>query len=207
AVTFFGCNNLIVANLEFKNAQKLHLFFDTCVNVKADNLNVIAPKNSPNTDGIHVAGTQNIEVMNCVITTGDDCISIINGSRNVRATDITSGPGHGISIGSLGGNNANAQVSNVVVDGANISGTTNGVRIKTWQYSAVQISNVLYNNITGTSYSEVAIKFNCSKSFACQGISLRNVDLVREGYGAIEASCQNVGLSKRGWVSPTCPDD
>lgn len=27
---------------------------------------------------------------------GDDCISIISGSQNVRATDITCGPGHGI---------------------------------------------------------------------------------------------------------------
>jgi hypothetical protein len=27
---------------------------------------------------------------------GDDCISIVGGSKNVEATDITCGPGHGI---------------------------------------------------------------------------------------------------------------
>ena len=27
---------------------------------------------------------------------GDDCISIVSGSKNVTATDITCGPGHGI---------------------------------------------------------------------------------------------------------------
>jgi polygalacturonase len=27
---------------------------------------------------------------------GDDCISIVSGSENVEATDITCGPGHGI---------------------------------------------------------------------------------------------------------------
>lgn len=27
---------------------------------------------------------------------GDDCISIVSGSKNVEATDITCGPGHGI---------------------------------------------------------------------------------------------------------------
>lgn len=31
----------------------------------------------------------------CLIE-GDDCISIVSGSQNVRATDITCGPGHGI---------------------------------------------------------------------------------------------------------------
>lgn len=27
---------------------------------------------------------------------GDDCISIVSGSKNIRATDIICGPGHGI---------------------------------------------------------------------------------------------------------------
>ncbi|CAN1815839.1 unnamed protein product [Linum perenne] len=38
-----------------------------------------------------------------------------------------------ISIGSLGAKNATAEVSEVLVNRATISGTTNGVRIKTWQ--------------------------------------------------------------------------
>ena len=41
-----------------------------------------------------------------------------------------------LSIGSLGSGNSKAYVSGVTVDGAKLSGTTNGVRIKTWQASA-----------------------------------------------------------------------
>lgn len=37
------------------------------------------------------------------------------------------------SIGSLGAGKSEAEVSNVVVDTARFSGTSNGVRIKTWQ--------------------------------------------------------------------------
>lgn len=45
------------------------------------------------------------------------------------------------SIGSLGKYNAWAQVSNVVVDGAFISDTENGVRIKTWQVISLSVSS------------------------------------------------------------------
>lgn len=38
-----------------------------------------------------------------------------------------------LSIGSLGSGNSKAYVSGVTVNGAKFSGTTNGVRIKTWQ--------------------------------------------------------------------------
>ncbi|CBI24902.3 unnamed protein product, partial [Vitis vinifera] len=60
--------------------------------------------------------SENVQIIESVITTGDDCISIVNGSKNVEAIDVTCGPGHGISVGILGGGNSEAQVSNVLVD-------------------------------------------------------------------------------------------
>ncbi|KAH9774534.1 polygalacturonase QRT2 [Citrus sinensis] len=211
---------------------------------RALNLLVIAPGNSPNTDGIHVTGTQNILIKNCVIRTGDDCISIVSGSKNVRATDIICGPGHGISIGSLGAGNSEAFVSNVLVNRARLSGTTNGVRIKTWQggsgfakdilfqnvemrnvtnpiiidqhycdqekpcqeqASAVQVSNVVYQNIKGTSASEVAIKLDCSNQFPCRGLVLQDVILrLEEEDDVAKASCSNVRLSPPGNFLPRC---
>ncbi|BFG20225.1 hypothetical protein CerSpe_064980 [Prunus speciosa] len=243
AVTFFGCINLQVDNIRFQNPQKMHLLFRECVNVKASNLIVTAPEDSPNTDGIHVTGTQNIQIRNCLIRTGDDCISIVSGSRNVRATDIICGPGHGISIGSLGAGNSEAEVSDVIVSGAKMTDTTNGLRIKTWQggsgyaynirfknimmdnvtnpiiinqyycdqdepcqeqASAVKISNVVYDNVKGTSASKVAVKFDCSKCFGCKGILLRNVNIQTLGGGTAIASCENVRLSHSGSVSPQC---
>lgn len=54
------------------------------------------------------------------------------------------------SIGSLGGGNTEAQVSNVEVNRATLIGTTNGVRIKTWQvnlwlFSTLEFCNILIN--------------------------------------------------------------
>uniref|UniRef100_A0A0A0K6J9 Polygalacturonase n=1 Tax=Cucumis sativus TaxID=3659 RepID=A0A0A0K6J9_CUCSA len=147
AVTFFQCTNLRVEGLRFRNAQQMHLSFQKCNNVKALNLWIHSPGNSPNTDGIHVTGTQFIVIKNCLIMTGDDCLSIVSGSKNVRAKGITCGPGHGISIGSLGAGKTEAEVSNVVVDTAKFSGTTNGVRIKTWQGGKGYAQNIIFQNI------------------------------------------------------------
>ncbi|KAI3471592.1 hypothetical protein Pfo_028242, partial [Paulownia fortunei] len=147
ALTFYQCTNLVVKNLKVENAQQIHMSFEKCTNVQASNLVVTAPENSPNTDGIHVTGTQNIQISSCTIGTGDDCISIVSGSQKVQAMGITCGPGHGISIGSLGSGNSEEYVTDVLVNGAKLSGTTNGVRIKTWQGGSGSASNIKFQNI------------------------------------------------------------
>lgn len=79
----------------------------------------------------------------------------------------------------------------------------------TLQADAVQVSNVIYQNIRGTSASEVAVKFDCSKSLPCQGVILQDINLVHRGKqddksAQAEASCKNVKLKNRGRVSPQC---
>ncbi|KAK8468214.1 hypothetical protein PHAVU_007G253101 [Phaseolus vulgaris] len=244
ALTFYKCKDLTVEDLTIRNGQQMHVSFEESENVIVSGLTVTAPEDSPNTDGIHITNTQNIQILNTVIGTGDDCISIESGSRNVQATKITCGPGHGISIGSLGSGESKDFVSGVTVNGAKFSGTTNGVRIKTWQggsgsasnikfqniqmekvtnpividqnycdqatpckkqKSAVQIKNVLYENIKGTSGSDVGVQFDCSEKFPCEGIVLQNIDLQYEDRREAKASCNSVQLSYRGDVNPQCP--
>lgn len=69
-MTFYHCNNLRVKNLRFKDAQQMHVTFQECFDVDVSNLVIKAPGDSPNTDGIHVAETQNIVIRNSVIGTG-----------------------------------------------------------------------------------------------------------------------------------------
>ncbi|KAH7661754.1 Polygalacturonase protein [Dioscorea alata] len=241
AMTFSKCKNLKVNELSIKNSQQIHISFERCSNVQASQLSISSPESSPNTDGIHVTGTQNINISNCVIQTGDDCISIVSGSQAVTVMDITCGPGHGISIGSLGSHNSEDHVSDVLVDTAKLTNTTNGVRIKTWQggsgyakhiifqninmknvknpiiidqnycdstkpcdeqKSAVEVSNILYKNIKGTSASEIAIDFECSKSVPCHDIVLQDINLVKEGGGTAKSSCKNVEWTKKGQALP-----
>lgn len=65
--------------------------------------------------------------------TGDDCIAINSGSSWISITGVTCGPGHGMSIGSLGEDGAYQTVEEVNVENCSFRGTDNGVRIKTWK--------------------------------------------------------------------------
>ncbi|CAN8279763.1 unnamed protein product [Cochlearia groenlandica] len=238
ALTLYNLKNLNMKNLKVRNAQQIQISIEKCNNVDVKNVKITAPNDSPNTDGIHITMTKDIRISNSNIGTGDDCISIEDGSQNVQINDLTCGPGHGISIGSLGDDNSKAYVSDINVDGAKLSKTDNGVRIKTYQggsgtaknikfqnivmdnvknpiiidqdycdkdkceeqESAVQVNNVVYKNISGTSATDVAIIFNCSKKYPCKGILLESVD-IKGG----TASCKNVNYKNQGTVSPKCP--
>ncbi|XP_018438181.1 polygalacturonase ADPG2-like [Raphanus sativus] len=237
ALTFYNSENLQVNNLRVRNAQQIQISIEKCSNVQVSNVEVTAPADSPNTDGIHITNSQDIQISKSIIGTGDDCISIETGSQNVKINDLTCGPGHGISIGSLGDDNSKAFVSGVTVDGAKLSGTENGVRIKTYQggsgtasniifqniqmdnvknpiiidqdycdkskcteqTSAVQVKNVVYRNISGTSASDIAITLNCSKNYPCQEIVLDKVN-IKGGKG----SCSNANVMDEGTVFPQC---
>ncbi|CAL0326184.1 unnamed protein product [Lupinus luteus] len=72
------------------------------------------------------------------------------------------------------------------------------------QSTAVKVSKVVYRNITGTSASKVAIKFECSKEVPCEGIYLEDVTLTSENRNDTIATCNNVEYSKRGELHPEC---
>ncbi|KAL5700724.1 galacturonan 1,4-alpha-galacturonidase [Ranunculus cassubicifolius] len=147
AIRFFNCNNLIVQGLKIQNSPQFNFRFDGCKNVHIDTLTIKAPALSPNTDGIHIENTQNVGIYNSVVSNGDDCVSIGAGCYNVDIRNITCGPGHGISIGSLGSHNSRACVSNITVRDSIIKFSDNGVRIKTWQGGSGSVSGVTFDNV------------------------------------------------------------
>ncbi|XP_023529142.1 polygalacturonase At1g48100-like [Cucurbita pepo subsp. pepo] len=147
AIRFFMSTNLTVEGLRIKDSPQFHFRFDNCRDVYIDSLNITAPALSPNTDGIHIENTNGVQILNSVVANGDDCVSIGSGSYNVVIRNITCGPGHGISIGSLGNHNSRACVSNITVRDSIIKVSDNGVRIKTWQGGFGSVRGVSFNNI------------------------------------------------------------
>ncbi|WOK97992.1 polygalacturonase-like [Canna indica] len=117
--------------------------------VTFNSIRVTAPGDSPNTDGLHIAESSNIVVNNAVVDTGDDCISIGPGNRNLSITGVTCGPGHGISVGSLSKTPGENDVVGLSVRNCTFIGTSNGLRIKSWQSSvfALKASGFHYEDI------------------------------------------------------------
>uniref|UniRef100_J3MJD6 Polygalacturonase n=1 Tax=Oryza brachyantha TaxID=4533 RepID=J3MJD6_ORYBR len=217
ALTLHACKNLKVEDLKVVNSQQIQISVEDCTDVKMSPVSITAPETSPNTDDIHITRSRDVQVMDCTIKTGDDCMSIQDRTENLHVNNMVCGPRHGISIGSLGDHNSEAHVSNVTVDNGRLYGTTNGARIKTWQggkgsaknivfqnmKSAVEVSDVLFKNIRGTSASEEAIMLHCSSSVPCHGITLEYVKLtVKGGSNDVRSTCQNAEWKKSGSVSP-----
>ncbi|TXG71871.1 hypothetical protein EZV62_000450 [Acer yangbiense] len=107
----------------------------------------------PNTDGIHVQQSTNVKIINSSIKTGDDCISIGPATNNLWIEGVTCGPGHGISIGSLGKDMKDEGVQNVTFKNTVFKGTQNGLRIKSWArpsngfIKGVQFIDVVMQNV------------------------------------------------------------
>ena len=102
-----------------------------CYNLKINDLKITAHADSPNTDGIHIGRSNGIEISHSVIATGDDCVSLGQGSKNILVSDVFCGPGHGISVGSLGKDTKDEEVVGLTVRNCTFTGTSNGVRVKT----------------------------------------------------------------------------
>ncbi|WCJ25732.1 Pectin lyase-like superfamily protein [Euphorbia peplus] len=132
SLSFTNSNNVKIYGLLSLNSQMFHIVFNGCKDVHVENVKVVADGNSPNTDGIHVQFSTDVSIINSSIKTGDDCISIGPGTKNLWVEGVRCGPGHGISIGSLAKTAEEEGVQNVTVKRTIFTGTTNGFRIKSW---------------------------------------------------------------------------
>ncbi|XP_062196898.1 polygalacturonase-like [Phragmites australis] len=124
--------NVSVKRLTLLNSKNVHMSIFDSTGVTLQGIRIVAPADSPNTDGVHVQLSRGVRILSATVGTGDDCVSLGPGTSDVLIRNIRCGPGHGISIGSLGGEAGEAGVRNVTVQGAALTGTQNGLRIKTW---------------------------------------------------------------------------
>ncbi|KAF9609706.1 hypothetical protein IFM89_017905 [Coptis chinensis] len=180
SLRFDSVTDSTVNGIQSVNSKGVHINLSQCKNMTFDSVTITAPGDSPNTDGIHIGISSSINIMHSTIGTGDDCISLSSGSKDIYIANLTCGPGHGIGVGSLGG----------LLNEQNYS-------------SNVQINDVHYRNIWGTSTTKLAVNFVCSQTVPCQELELKEINLKYNGKdGPVAASCSNARGVTVGQVNP-----
>ncbi|KAF4365305.1 hypothetical protein F8388_017871 [Cannabis sativa] len=195
---FHHCNNLKLNGFASKNSPNKHITIQGCIGVTISNVHILAPKTSPNTDGIMISYSSQLNIHDCFIATG--------------------------SVGSLGVGTTPSTVEHVHVKNCTFKGTLNGARIKTWnsgvgyarnitfehitllnsenpiiidqdyaylEGSSIKISDITYRGFVGTSLSEEAITLDCAK-LGCSGIVMESVNLISALPGKnVTSFCKN----------------
>ncbi|TKY68029.1 polygalacturonase protein [Spatholobus suberectus] len=147
ALFIHNCNNLQLKGTRHLNSARNHISINYSNYTNVFNVTITAPQDSPNTDGIDIAHSSSILIQHSTIATGDDCIAMNGGTSNINITGVTCGPGHGISVGSLGENGAHEVVEQVHVNKCSFNGAENGMRIKTWQGGSGYARNISFEHI------------------------------------------------------------
>ncbi|RAL50197.1 hypothetical protein DM860_007871 [Cuscuta australis] len=147
-IKFNDVSNGVIEGISSINSKFFHIIIDNSEDIEITGVTIYAPEHSLNTDGIHIERSSGVRAHNLAISTGDDCISFGQGSNDIEVYDVRCGPGHGISIGSLGKYEEEEDVRGILVRNSTLTDTTNGVRIKTWAPSPPsKLFNVTFRDI------------------------------------------------------------
>ncbi|GAV74601.1 Glyco_hydro_28 domain-containing protein [Cephalotus follicularis] len=200
-LAFFFVTNSTVQDITNKNSKQFHTNVLGCKNFTFLRYTVNAPETSLNTDGIHIGRSDGVYIYDSHIKTGDDCISLGDGSKNIHIEGSSCGPGHGISIGSLGRYKNEEPVVGVYVKHCTISNTQNGVRIKTWPNSEpgtasdMHFEDVIMTNVSNpVLIDQVYCPWNqCSASIPSRvklsNVSFKNIRGTSASHVAVKLSC------------------
>ena len=128
----------------------------------------------PNTDGLNPDSCRNVLIENCTFETGDDCIAINSGMNedgwrvdkpceNIEIRNCTMNGGHGAAVI---GSAMSGGVNNVYFHDCKISGTMQGIRLKSMRGRGGYVKNVRFENIEIDNTTNQAIQINMFYEFA-----------------------------------------
>ncbi len=157
-IGFYGCRRVTLRDLHLINSPSWTVNPIRCSDVTIDNLSILNPADSPNTDGINPESCRNVRISNCHIDVGDDCIAIKAGTEdtaervsceNITIMNCTMVHGHG---GVVLGSEMSGDIRNVTITGCVFQHTDRGIRLKSRRgrggiVEDIRISNIVMDDV------------------------------------------------------------
>jgi polygalacturonase len=160
-IRFVRCRDVVIEKVNLRNAAEWTVHPSLCESVRVDGVTIQSPAtNAHNTDGIDPECCRNVQILNCRIDTGDDCIALKSGTNelgrklgrpdeDITISNCVMWHGHGgVSIGSeMSGGVRNVAISNCV-----FHGTLGGIRIKSQRgrggvVEGISVSNIVMEDV------------------------------------------------------------
>ncbi|KAG6513384.1 hypothetical protein ZIOFF_023708 [Zingiber officinale] len=210
-----------VLGLSFKNSAMMHVAIGMSVGVRISNLKITAPAESPNTDGIHVERSRHVIISDCQISTGKSSDRVTLGieksyatAEGIHVSDSTIvRTDNGVRIKTWQG--ATGFARDISFRNISLTEVRNPIIIDQFycprggcknETSAVQVSNVKFIGVKGTSANDMAIRLECSQSSGCHDVVMEDVDIRNAVPGEqAQAFCFNAHGKKAKVVRPDVP--
>ena len=157
-ISFANCAHVLLEDITAINSPSWTIHPVRCDDVTVNNVTIVNPPDSPNTDGINPDSCRNVRIANCYVSAGDDCITIKSGIEtedsakrapcaNITITNCTLARGHG---GVVIGSEMSGGVRNVVISNCVFVGTDRGIRFKSRRGRGGVVEDVRVINIVMT---------------------------------------------------------
>jgi polygalacturonase len=156
-IYFCECKNVLVEGVALNNAPYWTCFIHGCENVSVRGVRISNPPQTQNGDGVDIDCCRNVTISDCIIFSGDDCITLRGNNKTLKNKEIVcenvaisncvlSTPCNAFRIGVGDGIVRNCVISNIV-----ITETRNGIcfisKYSENQKKGTTIENINISNV------------------------------------------------------------
>ncbi|MFC6446647.1 glycoside hydrolase family 28 protein [Shinella zoogloeoides] len=152
-----GCRDVTLLGFTIRDAPSWTIHPQGCARLTVAGLTVIAPHDSPNTDGLNPESCRDVTICGVRFSVGDDCIAIKAGKRGPDGEDDHLAETRGVAVrhclmerghgGLVIGSEMSGGVHDVAVEDCEMVGTDRGLRLKTRRGRGGRISGIAMRRV------------------------------------------------------------
>ncbi|PTN10523.1 glycoside hydrolase family 28 protein [Mangrovibacterium marinum] len=154
-IQFQECNKVAIEGVTIQNSPFWTINPVGCNGLRIHGITINNPDDGWNTDGINPSSCSNLRISDCLVSVGDDCITIKSGRdfdgreygrpcENITVTNCVMLAGHG---GVVIGSEMSGSVKNVTISNCVFNGTDAGIRLKASRGRGGVVENIRVDNI------------------------------------------------------------